>query len=175
VLNIAPPIDPDDEGATVPSASQTRCWPIKHPTITDLREATALASLLSKFLLKYQRSTARDGILRYELHQLPYQDDDEGSGGAVSGRFSSAAPSKEEGANIQQVIGVKKQQGAKDKETGEWTGFTHKYIIKSLFKPRQPGAVWLKADASQFQFRLFAHYGGLAGPDRSVPARQRLA
>jgi DNA polymerase-1 len=139
--------------------------PIKHPAIQKLREAKQLRSLLSKFLLKYQRSVARDGILRYELHQLPYQDDDKG-GGAVSGRFSSAAPSRDEGANIQQVFGVKAQEEPYVDDPDNpgkkiATGFTRKYIIKKLFKPdrsEHKDAVWFKADASQFQFRLFAHY-----------------
>lgn len=150
-----------------PSFADDLLEKIPNVNVQRLREGTQIASLLSKFLLKYQRSTLRDGILRYELHQLPYQDDDEGGGGgAVSGRFSSAAPSRDEGANIQQVIGVKNQLGTKDPATGEYTGFTRRWLVKNLFKPdrtRHPGAVWFKADASQFQFRLFAHYGNEPG------------
>lgn len=152
-INLPLPIDPETGQV---SFADKFLKEIPHPAIQRLRFASQIASLLSKFLLKYQRSTARDGILRYELHQLPYQDDDEGSGGAVSGRFSSAAPSRDEGANIQQVIGVKHQQEA----------LTGAYIIKKLFKPNlpeYPDAVWMKADASQFQFRLFAHYAESPG------------
>jgi hypothetical protein len=160
VLNIAPPIDPETTGddGDLPSASQTRCWPIKHPVITDLRLRHGARQPAVEVPAEVP---ALDGPRRHPpLRAAPAAVSGRrgGRGGAVSGRFSSAAPSKEEGANIQQVIGVKKQQGTKDKVTGEYTGFTRKYIIKSLFKPRQPGAVWLKADASQFQFRLFAHY-----------------
>jgi DNA polymerase I-like protein with 3'-5' exonuclease and polymerase domains len=159
VLNLPYPCDVDTGQF---SKADELLAPINHPVVQTLRRGIAIDSLLSKFLLKYQKSTLRDGILRYELHQLPYQDDEEGHGGAVSGRFSSAAPSRDEGANIQQVIGVKKQQGKFDKATGKWTGFTPDWIIKKLFKPdrtKHPRAVWMKADASQFQFRLFAHYG----------------
>jgi DNA polymerase-1 len=148
ILNLPVPLDAETGKFTKADAELKKCT---HPTITKLREGIAVQSLLSKFLLKYQKSVARDGILRYELHQLPYQDDEEGHGGAVSGRFSSAAPSRDEGANIQQVIGIKKQRES----------FTGRWPIKTLFKPDRkahPDAVWFKADASQFQFRLFAHY-----------------
>lgn len=168
-LNIPRPrLEDPKTGKIRDSIADQMLAPIEHPAIQELRKAIALASLLSKFLLKYERSTLRDGILRYELHQLPYQNDDEGHGGAVSGRFSSAAPSRDEGANIQQVIGVKNQLGPVDKSTGQHTGFTKDWIIKKLFKPRR--GVWMKADASQFQFRLFAHY---ANSPKLIEAYQR--
>jgi hypothetical protein len=62
---------------------------------------------------------------------MPYQDDEEGHGGAVSGRFSSAAPNRQEGANIQQVFGVESQKKNRP--------FTRKYIVKKLFKTATPG------------------------------------
>lgn len=166
VLGLEPPLDPETSEFSIADELLAR---YQHPQIQKLRLATQVLSLRSKFLLKYQRSVIRDGILRYELHQLPYQkeqgEDGGGGGGAVSGRFSSAAPSKDEGANIQQVFGVKKQQGDKDKATGEYLGFTRHWPIKNLFLPDRrthKNAVWLKADASQFQFRLFAHYANSA-------------
>lgn len=165
-LNLPLPMAVSEKGANrgdlVFSLADDLLEKIPHPAIQRLRCAIAIASLLSKFLLKYQRSVLRDGILRYELHQLPYQDDAGGGGGAVSGRFASAAPSRDEGANIQQVFGVKTQLGEKDKTTGEYTGFTRHWPVKYLFEPDRSthkNAVWLKADASQFQFRIFAHYG----------------
>lgn len=142
---------PDCQVDGKPSFADGLLVGIPHPAIQLLRHGIQLASLKSKFLDKYYKSCQRDGILRYELHQLPFQRDDEGGGGAVSGRFSSAAPNREEGANIQQVIGVKKQK----------EGFTGKYIVKNLFKPSK--GCWYKADASQFQFRLFAHYANSPG------------
>ena len=153
--------DGEKKGELVFSLEDDLLAAVKNPVIERLRAAIAITSLRSKFLLKYQKSVARDGILRYELHQLPYQDDERG-GGAVSGRFSSAAPNRDEGANIQQVFGVKTQLGEKDKATGEYTGFTRHWPVKKLFHPDRrvhKNAVWMKADASQFQFRLFAHYG----------------
>lgn len=158
-LGLEIPLDPE---TGKPSLADDLLKPIQNEVVQLLRKATAFQSLRNKALVKYQKSVAGDGILRYELHQLPYQDDEEGYGGAVSGRFSSAAPSRTEGANIQQVFGVGTQE--------EWTeidgqkqaiGFTKDFIIKKLFIPDRRthrSAVWFKADASQFQFRLFAHY-----------------
>ena len=145
-IRVEPPRD--EGGITFQDALLKDMEPL-HEVIPRLRAAKQLRSLLSKFLLKIQRSVHRDGILRYELHQLPYQDDEEGYGGAVSGRFSSAAPNRDEGVNIQQVFGVKTQEKTKH--------YTKKYVVRKLFKAA-PGAHWLYTDASQLQFRLFAHY-----------------
>lgn len=156
LLKIDPPLDPEEPrnektGELKYSFADAQLKTIRNPYIRALRAGLQLKSLRSKFLLKYQRSVARDGILRYELHQLPYQDDQEGQGGAVSGRFSSAAPSRDEGANIQQVFGVDIQKKAR--------GFTRKYIVKKLFITGTKGVPYFNADASQLQFRIFAHYG----------------
>ncbi len=148
------PDEPDKEnGEPNYSFADALLKPIQNRYIRAMRAGRQLESLRSKFLLKYQRSVARDGILRYELHQMPYQDDDEGGGGAVSGRFSSAAPSRDEGANIQQVFGADAQKKNRV--------FTRKYIVKKLFKPagKYPEVKWLNADANSLQFRIFAHYG----------------
>jgi DNA polymerase I-like protein with 3'-5' exonuclease and polymerase domains len=140
-LKIEVPLDPE---TGQPSFADSLLEKIEHPTVQDLREAKQLASLRSKFLLKYQSSTSRDGILRYELHQLPFQrEDEDGGGGAVSGRFSSAAPNPQEGANVQQVFGVKRQKKS----------FTKKYIIRELFVPQE--GLWGSADASQIEYRIF--------------------
>lgn len=147
-LNLAPPVDPETGEVSFADALLKG---IQNRWVRAWRAGLQLESLRSKFLLKYQRSVARDGILRYELHQMPYQDsDDDGYGGAVSGRFSSAAPSRDEGANIQQVFGVESQKKGKP--------FTRKYIVKRLFKTGDPSAQYVNADASQLQFRIFAHY-----------------
>lgn len=136
---------------------------IDNEVVQDLRKIAQLDSLDSKFLHKYERSTERDGILRFELHQLPYERDkkDDGSeaggGGAVSGRFSSAAMTyydadgveKSDGANVQQVFAVKNQQKERP--------FTAKYLVRKLHVPA-PGKVWMAADASQIEYRFFAHF-----------------
>lgn len=196
VLNILPPEDPTDKDKV--SFADELLKPIKHRAIQLLRKAKQFKSLRSKFLLKYQKSVTGTGILRYELHQLPYEDDDN-TGGAVSGRFSSAAPNREEGANIQQVMGKDKQQeevtitedhlhylDVRPEDLGKKVkvGLTRDYLVKKLFIPdrrRSPNAQWVKADASQFQFRLFAHYannpeiiGAYADDARKAAAGEKL-
>jgi DNA polymerase I-like protein with 3'-5' exonuclease and polymerase domains len=185
VLNIAPPEGIDfktGEPTGKASFADDLLKPIQNVTVQTIRKATQFKSLHTK-LKNYDRgSTSKDGILRYELHQLPYQKEkeyggDEGHGGAVSGRFSSARPSADEGANIQQVFGVGTQEEstlitpadlhlngvtAADIGTKVKVGFTKDYLVKDLFVPDRrvhKNAQWFKADASQFQFRLFAHYG----------------
>jgi DNA polymerase I-like protein with 3'-5' exonuclease and polymerase domains len=172
VLGIEPPLDPEsprDEQTGEPhySFADALLKPIKNRWIQALRAGLQLESLRSKFLLKYQRSVAHDGILRYELHQMPYQKDkgtdgEETGGGAVSGRFSSAAPNRQEGANIQQVFGADAQKKNR--------AFTRKYIVKKLFVTGTPGVPYVNADANSLQFRIFAHY---ADDPKIIAAYQR--
>lgn len=118
-----------------------------HPVIEDLRLAKQLASLRSKFIVKYKNTVDSQGILRYALHQLRTDKEGSESGkGTVSGRFSSAELANGFGVNVQQVPAVSKQRKLKSK-----------YIIRELFIPGN-GAEWLAADASQIEYRLFAHY-----------------
>lgn len=115
------------------------------------RAARQIASLLSKYLLKYQKAVGPDGLLRYSLNQLG-QDDY----GTVTGRFSASRPSAGEGYNPQQVFKPSRQ---------ERVPATAKWIIRRLFKPA-PGAVWLSADAMQIEIRLAAHYAAKCGMPR---------
>lgn len=140
----------------------------EHPCVYMTRRAIALASLRSKFLLKYQRSVEGNGILRYELHQLPFErekrgDIGSGGGGAVSGRFSSAAmqyyvddKQVKDGGNIQQVFGVKSQYDPK-----RMFNPTEEYIVRKLFVPDKhanPSAQWFTADMRQIEYRRFVSY-----------------
>lgn len=109
----------------------------KHPAVQLALEARQLDGLKSKYLTKYRRAVGPGGILRYKLHQL--RNDDYGT---VTGRFSSSS------VNIQQVYSPDMQRNL---------GFTQDYLIRELFIPA-PGKVWAKADASQIEFRNFAHY-----------------
>lgn len=154
---------PVDAETGKPTIADDALAAVDHPSIFLLREAMALASLRSKFLLKYQRSLDSHGILRYELHQLPYQDEERG-GGAVSGRFSSAAAQYYDengtrqyaGGNIQQVYGVKSQHNPKKSFNP-----TKNYIVRKLFKPdtrSNPDAKWFCADMRQIEYRRFVHY-----------------
>ena len=108
----------------------------KSPLVGQARQAGKLADLLTKYLVKYRDAVGGDGVLRYNLYQLMT-----GEGGTVSGRFASAA------VNIQQVMAVEKQI----REYG-----SDKYLIRRLFRPGS--GTWLSVDASQIEYRLFAHY-----------------
>lgn len=162
-INTEPPRDAETGN---PSFADDLLAEVKHPVIPILRKAIAIASLRSKFLLKYQKSVAGNGILRYELHQLPYERDSKdgtGAGGAVSGRFSSAAMQyyvegrqTKDGGNIQQVFGVKSQYDPKRDFNP-----TQDYIVRKLFVPDRtthPRAKWFRADMRQIEYRRFVHY-----------------
>jgi len=159
---------PRDPETNEPSFADDLLATYDHPVILLVRRAIALASVRSKFLLKYQRSVAGNGILRYELHQLPFErekqgDIGSGGGGAVSGRFSSAAmqyyddgKQVKDGGNILQVFGVKSQYDPK-----RTFNPTEEFIVRKLFVPdhqANPGAGWFTADMRQIEFRRFVHY-----------------
>lgn len=114
-----------------------------HMAVHLARKVTKLESLRSKFLVAYRDAVGDDGIVRYGLHQLRGQ-----GGGTVSGRFSSSAPAgRGSGINVQQVFSVENQT----KRLGP------DYIIRELFTPEE-GMWFFSADASQIEYRLFAHY-----------------
>lgn len=156
-LGFAHPLDAETDR---PTLADDALATLDHPSILKGRKAMALASLRSKFLLKYQRTLDSHGILRYELHQLPYQEEERG-GGAVSGRFSSAAMQyfddngtrQYAGGNIQQVFGVKSQNNPKVSFNP-----TADYIVRRLFRPGTPKAGWFCADMKQIEYRRFVHY-----------------
>jgi DNA polymerase-1 len=116
---------------------------LDHPTAKSVRTARNISSLLSKYIDKYDR-LIRNGHLYYKLHQLKGDEF-----GTVSGRFSSSS------TNIQQVF-YAKRQGKKFGSIFKQL-FGHNFLIRELFIP-DPGMMWVKADASQIEFRLFAHY-----------------
>jgi len=108
------------------------------PEIKLAAEIRDLASLLSKYLLKYRRDLRPDGLLPYLLHQM--RNDEFGT---ITGRYAASK------VNIQQVFKPDKQ---------EWLSpVTIQWIIRELFEP-PPGRLWFHCDASQIEFRLFAHY-----------------
>lgn len=127
---------------------------IEHPLVKKGLRAGQLADILSKYLLKYQKTVGSDGILRFALHQLRWSGDDKDKtadeAGTGSGRFSSSAiklpDGTEVGGNIQQVFSVKKQMA----ETGA------DFIIRELFISAT-GIVG-SADAKQIEYRVFADY-----------------
>jgi DNA polymerase I len=101
----------------------------------DVLALRAVSGLRTRSTEAFLEALRDGGILRYHLHQCRADDN-----GTVSGRFSAS------GINIQQVSAEEKQ----DPATLDW-------IIRELFLPRR-GTRWLSGDASQIEFRLFAHY-----------------
>ena len=122
-----------------PSFTDTVLASYQHPVIEKVRRARKLASLRSKYLVKYRGAMSQDGILRYALHQLRADE-----GGTVSGRFSSSALTRRVGVNIQQVPSMAKQTDALGPD----------YLIRQLHRPAS--GQWLSADASQIEYRIFA-------------------
>lgn len=110
----------------------------QHPMVKLVMQARQLDSLRSKYLDKYLKALGNSDILRFHLYQLRAGEDDYGT---VSGRYSSA------NVNIQQVFKAEKQI-----ET-----FGDEYLIRELFEPDE-GFDCFAGDASQIEFRLFAHY-----------------
>lgn len=117
-----------------PSFTKEALTANQHPLVQKAFHARQIGDLRSNFLLKYSRAI-KNGMLRYSLHQLRND-----LYGTITGRFSAS------NINVQQVPKPSKQSSA----TLEW-------IIRELFIPTV-GAYWLSADASQIEFRLFAHY-----------------
>lgn len=115
---------------------------VEHPCVRLVMAARKLHSLNTKYLKKYLKNLDKDNILRYSLHQL--RNDDFGT---VTGRYASAAPSSG-GCNIQQVMKVESQLEEE---------FIRDWIVRELMIPVE-GKDYVSADASQIEFRWFAHY-----------------
>jgi DNA polymerase-1 len=115
---------------------------VHHPCVRLVMAARKLHSLNTKYLKKYLKVLDSNNILRYTLHQL--RGDEHGT---VTGRYASAAP-KEGGCNIQQVMKVESQ--LEEEAIAAW-------IVRELMIP-DDGKVYVSADASQIEFRWFAHY-----------------
>lgn len=143
---------------------------VDHPAINLLRRAIKIASLRSKYLLKYKRNLDSRGIVRFALHQLRAQKDpyaDFEAAGTISGRFSSSAirvgPGEEYGINVQQEMKVAKQRVAFGYDEDDASHDDEIYIIRQLRvpPPELRGKVkWISADAMQEEYRIFASYAG---------------
>ena len=119
---------------------------IDHPFVKSLLKAKQLHKLLHTFLIPWVETIdPTSPILRFQLHQLRDRDEEGSTSGAVSGRFSCS--SMGEGAQPQQIWATANQI----EEIGD------DYLLRSLFIPEN-GRRFLSIDASQIEFRLFAHY-----------------
>lgn len=121
------------------------------PLVQTALEARQLASLKSKCLDKFYASARPDGRLYYSLHQMRSDD-----GGTITGRYSSSAmyKAKDGGINVQQVMKTKKMPP-----------LLQQWPIRRLFVA-PPGERWMSSDASQIEYRTFAHFAALTmNPD----------
>ncbi len=119
---------------------------VDHPFVRTILKARQLHKLLHTFLIPWvENIDPHNPILRYTLNQLRDRDEQGGSTGAVSGRFSCAGIGS--GAQPQQIWATENQIA----EIGD------AYLLRSLFIPEE-GKKFASLDASQIEFRLFAHY-----------------
>ena len=115
----------------------------QHDICKDILRYRHYNTLINNFLHKYAEMEV-DGRLYGQFH--PLRSDEYGT---VSGRFSSSKP------NLQQV------SAKKDKE--EIEGLEGR-IVRRLFVPEE-GHTWVKADYSQVEYRIMAHYACGQGAD----------
>lgn len=113
---------------------------IDDPVVKMALKARQINSIKSKYLDKYLKRLDSNNILRFKLYQLRAGEEDFGT---ITGRYSSAD------INIQQVFKVENQIEQ----------FGDEYIVRELFIPDE-GFDFFSGDASQIEFRLFAHYSG---------------
>ena len=134
---------------------------IPHPTVQIARLARVIASLRSKFLVKYQKCVCSNGILRYSLHQTRYQDDKGEEGGVGPGRFSSSAldKSKDIGTNIQQVYRMDTQRMAFGYDADDSSHDEEIWLVRKLMIPGE--GQWCSADAMQIEYRLMVDLGNI--------------
>ncbi len=116
---------------------------VDNPLVQMCLAAKKLDSLNSKYLKKYLKLLDHNNILRYTLHQLRSDEF-----GTVTGRFASSGGTDKKGINVQQVMKVESQ--LEEEAINQW-------IVRELFIP-EPGCDFVAADASQIEFRWFAHY-----------------
>lgn len=131
------------------SESVTNDWLVNqhHPLLQLVFEWRKLADLKSDYLDKYLRCIDGNNIIRYNLNQLKSD-----GYGTVTGRFSSSGsknPEDDKKINVQQVVKVDDDE--------EEDRIIQDMPIRELFIP-ETGRKWISADASQLQFRIFAHY-----------------
>lgn len=119
---------------------------IDHPFVKSVLKARQMHKLLHTFLIPWvENIDPTNPILRFTLNQLRDRDENGGATGAVSGRFSCKGIGS--GAQPQQVWATENQIA----EIGD------EYLLRSLFIPAE-GRSFVSIDASQIEFRLFAHY-----------------
>ena len=137
----------------------------KHLDVAEIKlvsEARDLDSLLTKYLEKYLHALLPGDMLPYQLHQLRADEF-----GTITGRYASSK------VNTQQVFKPTKQIVV--------SPITKPWIIRELFIPGSEigwllrftvhdevngdlNGKWFHADASQIEYRLFAHFSNVPPP-----------
>ena len=115
-----------------------------HPKGKTILLARKVDHLLRTFCEPWEVCLGETDILRYQLNQLP-MDEEHGSGGTVTGRFSTRAVG--DGAQPQQIWNAERQEKAMGRD----------YLLRELFIPAD-GQLLFADDASQIEFRYFGHY-----------------
>lgn len=113
----------------------------KHPVCSTILEYKQVTTLINLFLSKYANFQV-NGKLYGSFH--PLRTDDYGT---VSGRFSASKP------NLQQVSAKDSDFDSEDSQLDD----LHGQVVRSLFIP-DDGYKWAKADYSQVEYRMLAHY-----------------
>ena len=106
------------------------------PVAVNAVQIKKLQGLLSKYFTPYPKHRIGDKLM-FNLYSL------RGEMGTVSGRYSAA------NVNTMQVV----------KPEAQKKNFGDKWIVRELFIP-DDGMDFFAADASQIEFRLFAHFSG---------------
>lgn len=122
---------------------------VKHPLVDLVISMLRLKSIKSKYLVKYRNAVDGDNILHFALHQLrsttEFGLDADSKYGTTTGRYSCGGG--EYNINAQQVMKCESQL----------EDFGPDFIIRELMIAR-PGCEMGASDASQIEFRGFAHY-----------------
>lgn len=119
---------------------------IDHPFPKQVIELKTMSRLLKAFLLPWAAQIKRGRILPFQLNQLRDRQFDGSTSGTVTGRFSASM--LEGGAQPQQIW----KPGKQIAELGD------EHILRELFITANPDHEVLAVDASQEEFRIFAHY-----------------
>lgn len=113
---------------------------VSDPVIADALKARRLDSLNVKYIKKYWKKIGAGDLLRFNLYQLRAAAGEEDDFGTITGRYSSS------NVNIQQLFKVENQVKL----------FGDDFIIRELVIPDE-GMELFAGDASQIEFRIFAH------------------
>ena len=126
---------------------------MKNPQVDRILRVRKLGKVISSALVPWGKYHDK-GVLRFNLNQL--RSDEYGT---ISGRFSS----NNYDPNRDRKAGYHPQQISNEEKQLEEIG--PDYILRELLVPGQHALGYFSADASQIEYRLFAHYSGFYTTD----------